>query len=129
MQKTLVLLSVLAATAGRASVAQTRMAPAGATKTPEERADRQTQALVKQLGLSAEQEPKVESILLAQLSDMQALNQKYPAGNRRGIGPELKATKAKYDEQLKAVLTPEQFAKLEQLRQERREQLRERRRQ
>jgi len=127
MKKAFVILAALACTTAAPSFAQTRMAPVGATKTPAERAERQTQALTSQLGLSAEQEPKVESILQAQLTEMQALNEKYPAGNRRGMAPELKATKAKYDEQLKAVLTPEQFTKLEQLRQERRQQLRDRR--
>ncbi|MDO7877513.1 hypothetical protein Q5H93_22430 [Hymenobacter sp. ASUV-10] len=127
MKKTFVILAALACATAAPSFAQTRMAPVGATKTPAERAERQTQALTKQLGLSPEQEPKVESILQAQMTDLQALNEKYPAGNRRGLGPELKASKAKYDEQLKAVLTPEQFAKLEQLRQERMQKMRDRR--
>lgn len=127
MKKAFVILAALVCTAAVPSFAQTRTAPVGATKTPAERAERQTRALTKQLGLSAEQEPKVESILQAQMTEMQALSEKYPAGSRRGMGPELKATKARYDEQLKAVLTPEQFAKLEQLRQERMQQMRDRR--
>jgi protein CpxP len=127
MKKAVVILAALAFTTVGTGFAQTKMAPVGAPKTPAERAGHQVQALTRQLGLSAEQAPKVESILQAQLTEMQALNERYPAGNRRGIGPELKASKVRYDEQLKAVLTPEQFARLEQLRQERRQQLRDRR--
>lgn len=127
MKKAFVILAALACGAASPSFAQTGMAPAAAQKTPVERADRQTQALTRQLGLSAEQAPKVESILQAQMTEMQALNDKYPAGNRRGIGPELKASRAKYDEQLQAVLTPEQFTKLAQLRQERMQKMRDRR--
>lgn len=124
MKKTLVLLAALAWAPLSHCLAQPTMAP---TNPPDERTTRQVQALTRQLSLTPEQSPRVESILQAQLQALQALKDKYPAGQCRGAMGELRSTKATYDAQLQAVLTPEQFAKLEQLRQERREQLRERR--
>jgi len=125
MKKTLVLVALLALAGPATSFAQT---PAAAAKSPEQQADRRAEHLSQQLGLSPEQKAKVEPILLAQAQELQALRAKYPAGNRQGMGAELKAGQAKYDEQLKAVLSAEQFTKYLQLRDERRENLRERRR-
>jgi protein CpxP len=127
MKKAFVIMAALAFTTAGSSFAQTKMAPVAATKSPEQRADRLAQYFSQQLGLSADQTAKVEPILLAQRQELQALKEKYPAGSRQGMGPELKAAQAKYDEQFKAVLTPEQFTRFLQLRDERREKMRDRR--
>jgi Spy/CpxP family protein refolding chaperone len=127
MKKAFVILAALALTSVGSTFAQTAVAPARPAKSPEQRADRLGQYFAKQLSLSPDQEARFEPILQAQLQEMQGLKEKYPAGNRRGAGPELKAAKAKYDEQFKAVLTPEQFTKFEQIRQEQVQKMRDRR--
>jgi len=59
---------------------------------------------------------------------MLALRDKMQAeGRRAGMGQELKAAQAKYTEQIRAVLTPEQLTKFTQMQAAQREKLRERR--
>ncbi|MDO7852580.1 hypothetical protein [Hymenobacter convexus] len=130
MKKILVLLATLL-TVGHAASAQAP-ASAGATpapqKSPDQQADRRAQYLAKELGLSADQQARLTPILLAQRQDMLALRDKVQAtGRQRGMGQEMKATQAKYIDQIRAVLTPEQFAKFEQLKDEQCDKLRERR--
>ncbi|MBJ6109699.1 hypothetical protein JAO73_11795 [Hymenobacter sp. BT523] len=125
MKRILVLLALSLAAAGAAS-AQAGMAAAQAT--PEQQAQRRTQYLAKELGLTADQQAKLQPILLAQRQDMLAMREKVQTGGRqRGMGQELKAAQAKYTEQIKAVLTPEQFAKFDQMKDEARDKMRERR--
>ena len=130
MQKMLVLLTALLATGSAASA----QAPAGsisaptAQKSPDQQAGRRAQYLAKELGLSADQQARLAPILLAQRQDVLALRDKVQAnGRQRGMGQELKAAQAKYTDQIRAVLTPEQFAKFEQLKDEQRDKLRGRR--
>lgn len=82
-----------------------------ASKTPAQKADHKAAKMAKELGLNTDQENKVEQILLAENQEMQALHAK--AAGPHGISPAMKAARAKYDGQLKAVLTPDQFAKLQ----------------
>ncbi|WBA42197.1 hypothetical protein [Hymenobacter canadensis] len=128
MKKMLVLLAALALSAGT-TFAQTTPAPttrmgAGrmqdAARTPEQRADMQTKHLTKQLGLSADQSAKVQTIALAENQELQALRGKYAsADTRKGAGQEMKAVQEKYDAQLKGVFTAEQYAKYTQMREDR----------
>ena len=131
MKKMLVLLAALALTAGSVS-AQT--APAGdrvlrqglkgqgrmnMNITPEQRADLQAQRLTKQLGLSAEQTTQVRSIALAEAQEMQSMRGNLSAGtDRQAAMQSMKVTRDKYDAQLKAVLTPDQLTKFNQLHEE-----------
>ena len=85
-------------------------------KTPAQKADHKAAKMAKELGLNTDQENKVEQILLAENQEMQALHAK--AAGSRGMSAEMKAARAKYTGQLKAVLTPEQFAKLQAKRDE-----------
>lgn len=79
---------------------------------PEQMAQRQSQRLAQELGLSADQTAKVQQILLARGQEMQALRgQGKDAGNRDQMREQMKANRTKYDEQLKAVFTPEQYTK------------------
>ena len=80
-------------------------------KSPAQKADHKAAKMAKELGLNTDQENKVEQILLAENQEMQALHAK--AAGTHGMSPEMKAARAKYDAQLKAVLTPDQFAKLQ----------------
>lgn len=127
MKKTLLLFAALALTAGAAS-AQTSPAarPMGMGQmdrqqmTPEQRADRQAQHLTKQLGLSADQTAKVRELALAQGQEMQAMRANASAStDRRANLEQLKAGKDKYETQLKTILTPDQYTKYEQMRDER----------
>ena len=121
MKKSFLLLAAAGLLATAPSFAQTQP-----TRTPEQRAERQTENLTRQLGLTPDQAAKVERILQAQRQEAQALRQQN-GGDRRALAQSLKAGRAKYDEQLRAVLSPDQYTKYNQLRDERREQMRERR--
>ncbi|WP_201978667.1 hypothetical protein [Hymenobacter rubidus] len=131
MHKFLVLLATAAATSttclAQAPVVlgQTGPAPTSVPKPSDQMVERRTQYLAKELGLSADQQAKLKPILLAQRQDMQTLHQQVStAGRRRGLGQDVKANQAKYDEQIRAVLTPAQYTKFDQLRTEQREKLR-----
>ena len=130
MKKTLLAALVALATIGTAA-AQTKMAPVApgqnpptmdhghghgkghGHKTPEQKADHRAAKLAKELGLNADQEAKVEAILLAENKEMMALHSKATPGARGEMTPEMKAARDKYDAELKTVLTPAQFAKLQ----------------
>ena len=129
MKKMLALLTAALLTAGTLS-AQTAPAPAGRLQqrpdlTPEQRADAQAQRLTTQLGLTADQTPKVRALVLAQVQELQTLRGKYAAaGSRQGMGAELKAAQDTFETQLKAVLTADQYSRYAQLREDRQDQRR-----
>ena len=70
-------------------------------KTPEERAENMTKRLTKELNLSVDQQGKVKSIILKREQD------------REKIAKEMKEAPVKVKEELKVVLSPEQFQKFE----------------
>lgn len=148
MKKTLFALAALALTTTAAS-AQTTTAPATATpgatvttgtdanqnarhgrlmgqdghhghKSPAQQADRHAAKMAKELGLTADQKAKVEGIFLAQNQEMTALKAKY-AGNadRQAMRPEAKALHDKYDDQLKAALGADAYARYDKMRDDR----------
>ncbi len=135
MKKTIVLLAALVATA-TPGFAQ---APAGAgpvpqadsrsqaPASPEQQAERRTQALTKALSLSPDQQARLQPILLAQRQELQRLRDQARGGDRQGMTQQLKTAQGTYDQQIRAVLTPEQYGKFEQLNDNRRDQMRERR--
>ncbi|MDF7810456.1 hypothetical protein [Hymenobacter sp. YC55] len=131
MKKTLVILAAFFLTAGAASAQSSDLTTAGrgnrmgmgqgrgGNMTPEQRADMQTQRLTKELSLTADQSTKVRTIALAENQELQALRAKFSsADSRQGAGQEMKAVREKYDAQLKAVLTPEQVTKFDQMRED-----------
>lgn len=129
MKSTLPLLILLAATAGPA-VAQAPAAISQPTNQPaaDQAPDRRAQYLAKALGLSADQQARLAPILLAQRQEMQALRQRASTeGRQPGMGRELKTAQGKYLDQIKAVLTPEQYTRFTQLQDQQRSKLRERR--
>ncbi|MCC3155252.1 DUF4890 domain-containing protein [Hymenobacter sp. BT770] len=80
--------------------------------TPEEMATRQSQRMTQELGLSADQTAKVQQILLARGQEMQAMRgQARDESNREQMRTQMEASRTKYEEQFKAVLTPEQYTK------------------
>lgn len=135
MKKSLLLLAAMAfATASFAQTTPTTQLPThrvhrmgdhtqakgNHAKTPEQRADKHTAMLTKKLSLTADQQPKVRQILLAQAQEAQTLKTQYPADTQRKDRQEaLKAGQAKYQAQLQAVLKPDQYSKLLAMKQER----------
>ena len=125
MKNSLLLFVVLAAAAGPVFA----QAPAGGpAPTTDQAPDRRAQRLAKELNLSADQQARLAPILQAQRQEMQGLRQRVDTeGRQPGMGRELKAAQGKYLDQIKAVLTPEQFTKFAQLQDQQRSQMRERR--
>jgi protein CpxP len=124
MKKLLLPLLALALSATAAS-AQTAPDQAGGRPnfTPEAMAARQTEGLTQQLGLSADQAAKVQPILLARSQEMMAMRGQMQSGtaDREQMRTQMQASRAKYDDQLKAILTPEQFAQMQTLEANRRQ--------
>ncbi|GAA4497840.1 hypothetical protein GCM10023172_13400 [Hymenobacter ginsengisoli] len=124
MKKFLLPLLALALSATAAS-AQTAPDQAGGRPrfTPEAMAARQTEGLTKELGLSADQAAKVQPILLARSQEMMAMREQMRAGtaDRDQLRTQMQANRAKYDDQLKAILTPDQFAQMQTLEANRRQ--------
>ena len=121
MKKNLLLLVALAFATAGTSFAQTAPA-AGPTmrahrakgpKDPAKMADHRAGKMAKELGLSADQEAKVEQLLLARQQETAALKAKYGTDRKAGRA-DMKAAHDRYETQLKTILTPEQFAKFQQ---------------
>ncbi|RZK23375.1 MAG: hypothetical protein EOO56_05325 [Hymenobacter sp.] len=126
------LLAALALTAAAARAQTTpaaQMAPAtdrAAMRSPEQPSQNQTQRLAKELNLTADQQAKVQQLMLAQRQEVQTAIQN-AGGDRKAMGQAMRAGRDKFDGQLKTVLTPAQYTKYQQLMAQRRDQLRERR--
>lgn len=130
MKKTLFLLAVFALTAGAASAQTTRQGSSDQMQrpmrsdrmnmTPEQRADQQAQRLTRQLSLSADQTAKVKALSLSQQQEMQTVRGQASAStDRRAMMQNMKASRAKYEEQLKGILTSDQYTKYTTMRDER----------
>lgn len=132
MKNPLILLGLLALTAAGIPAAHAQDAPSPTTTaptrppaSPAQQAERQAQQLANALGLSDEQRTKLQPILLAQRQEMIGVREKRSADGRvPGMGKELKAAQANYNEQIRAVLTPEQYTRFAQLKADRRDNMR-----
>ena len=119
MKKTLFLLAALALTTVGTSFAQTTPATTSmvkarkqAPKSPTQKADRHAGKMAKELGLTADQEAKVEQLLLVRQQESAALKTKY-AANKKAGRPEMKAAHDRYEAQFKTILSAEQYAKFQ----------------
>ena len=125
MKKFLLPLLALALSATAAAAQTTPAQPGGRPqRTPDEMAARQTQGLAKRLNLSADQAAKVQQIMLARDQEMQAKRgemQNAATSNRKQVRDQMRADRAKYEDQLKAVLTPEQLTQYNAMAGKRRE--------
>ena len=92
------------------AAAQTTPPPAAGRphRSPQEMASHQTQRLSKALSLNADQSTKVAQILASRAQEMQTLR---ADGSARPTREQMQANRAKYDDQLQQVLTPDQFTK------------------
>ncbi|MDQ2794798.1 MAG: DUF4890 domain-containing protein, partial [Bacteroidota bacterium] len=86
-------------------------------KDPAKMADHRAGKMAKELGLNADQEAKMESLLLARQQESAALKTKYGTDRKAGR-TEMKAAHDRYEAQIKAILTPEQFAKMDKMKAE-----------
>ena len=117
----LVLTTLLAAASARAQTIGAVASPATrATQVPdraaEQQAANQTQRLADEVGLTAAQQPRVRQIFLTTRRDMDAARtQATASGNSQGLRAAMQTARAKADTELRAVLTPAQFAKYQQI--------------
>jgi periplasmic protein CpxP/Spy len=81
--------------------------------TPEERAERQLTMMTETLTLTADQSTKLKPIILARSTEQSALRQKMQGGDREALMGEYRKLNEKYNAQIKAVLTAEQYTKYE----------------
>jgi periplasmic protein CpxP/Spy len=82
--------------------------------TPEERAERQLTMMTEALTLTADQTTKLKPIILARSTEQSALRQKMQGGDREALMGEYRKLNEKYNAQIKAVLTAEQYTKYEE---------------
>lgn len=128
MKKTLILLAALAFTTAGTSFAQTTSTAATTVrkarqgkdhKTPAQKADHKAAKMAKDLGLTADQETRVEQLMLARQQESAAFKAKYGTDKKAGRA-DMKAAHDRYETQLKSILTTDQYAKLGQLKAEHR---------
>ena len=125
MKKLLFLIAALGLATAGTSFAQTApaarpaQAPQHPPRDPDKMADHRAGKMAKTLGLSPDQEAKVEQLLLARQQETAALKAKYGTDRKAGRA-EMKAAHERYQAQLKTILTPEQFAKFDQMKDEHR---------
>ena len=80
---------------------------------PGQKATHKAGKMAEELGLSADQETRLKQLLLARQQETAALKAKYGA-DKKAARPALQAARARYQAQLKALLTPAQYARFEQ---------------
>jgi periplasmic protein CpxP/Spy len=115
MAMTVLATGAISAKAPMASVEQgPGQGPGREQASPEERAERQTKMMTEQLSLTADQTAKVKPIILARINEQSTLREKMQGGgDREAMMGEFRKLNEKYNTQLKAVLTAEQYTKYE----------------
>jgi periplasmic protein CpxP/Spy len=91
-------------------------------KTPEERAEHQSQRLTKELSLSADQTSKVKAVLLQKDQQEETIRNKYAnATDKKGEHTEMKTLREQKEAELKQIFTPDQFTKYEAMKKQHKE--------
>jgi protein CpxP len=93
--------------------------PARQMLTPEQRADKQTEMMQKNLGLSNDQVTKVKQINLSYWTQVDQLRSNNSSGasasaDHQDMRTQMKALRDKRDADLKATLTPDQYSKMQE---------------
>jgi Spy/CpxP family protein refolding chaperone len=112
MKKTIVIIFLMMVSLG-ISFAQTAQTNPRENKSPEERAQLQTDRIVKSLALSDEQAAKLKEANLQQAKKMDALKTEF-AHERQEFRKEAGNIHASTEQNYKAILTPEQYQKYQQ---------------
>ncbi|MBS1582933.1 MAG: hypothetical protein JST66_12095 [Bacteroidetes bacterium] len=107
MKKLMTSLALTVLIAGSAAA----QAPGREQKTPEERAQQQTELMTKHLGLTPEQVPQVKAINLKYVDRFSELRGR-PRGEESGKKEAVKDLREQRNAELKAVLTPEQYDRM-----------------
>ncbi len=89
-------------------------------KTPQEKSANQAKKLIQHLGLTAEQGAQVEAALLLRMTKMSAIKTTVEKGEGRQKDA-AKAIMEEFDAKMKTILTPEQYTKFEQTREDKKE--------
>ena len=101
-----------AATTAQAQQTKQATDKLGKNKTPEERAQAMTDRMSTRLGLSADQKAKVQALNLEKARKMSAIQEKR-ATERKQAHEEAKAYRQDWDNQLKTILSTDQYAELQ----------------
>lgn len=91
--------------------------PSKPKRTPEQKAVKRSEMLAQKLTLTNEQKQSIYVLILDRTTKVEAVKAKY-AADKKGMGKELKPIRDNFDTQMKAILTPDQATKWEQLRAE-----------
>jgi Spy/CpxP family protein refolding chaperone len=87
--------------------------------TPEQKADMHVKKMTQDLNLTSDQVPKVKSIMVDKIQKMDALRTKYAnSTDKKAMHQEMKTIRDQKEAELKAVLTPDQYAKHVQMREQ-----------
>ena len=141
MKKTLMLLAAVALTTAGNAFAQApavkttgsdanqtamhqQMGKGKPTKSPTQKADHHAAKMAKELGLTADQEARVEKLMLSREQEATALKAKYGTDRKAGRA-DMKAAHDRYETAFKAILTPEQYAKYQQKKDEHHDKMKE----
>jgi Spy/CpxP family protein refolding chaperone len=95
-------------------------------KTPQERSEHQAKKLTKVIPLTAEQTPQVQAALLDRMTKMATMKTTVEKGDGKQKEA-AKAIMAEFDAKMKTILTPEQYTKFEQTREDKKEKMMEKR--
>jgi periplasmic protein CpxP/Spy len=79
--------------------------------TPEQRATRQTETLAKKLLLTAEQKVSVNNAILSKINTLDQIKTKYKGNKSKERNTELKEARTAFEQDMKTILTPEQYEK------------------
>jgi Spy/CpxP family protein refolding chaperone len=97
-----------------------------AQKSPEQRVEKQVQKLKTELQLSDDQTAKVQATTQKRADQVQTMRNGSKE-NKRENRAKLKTTMEEYDAEMKAILTPEQYTKFEEIREDKKERMMEKR--
>lgn len=95
-------------------------------KSPQERANKVTEEMVKDFGISEEQKTKVQALALKRAETVSAIKMKGKE-EKKAHRADMKKANEEFEKELKTVLTPEQFTKWEAKKKQMKEKRKERR--
>jgi protein CpxP len=92
-------------------------------RSPEEMANRKADKLKTELGLNDDQRGKVYSVFLDKINKSEAIRAKYKdSKDKKAMKAEMKTVEGGLETSLKGILTPEQYTKWQTLREEKKQQ-------
>jgi Spy/CpxP family protein refolding chaperone len=90
--------------------------------TPDQRADRRIKMMKKNLGISDDQATKLKPVLVASIQQMDAIKMQ-PKGAKGAKKQQMAQLKQTTDDQIKNILTPEQYQKMQDMQQQRKDKM------